>query len=122
MLLGCGIDSEKIHRFASAARESGRPFPFVFSKTELDHCRSLKNPAQGLCAAFCCKEALRKAISEPCNYTGFEALFDERTDTISLHMEAGVMKDLGIKETRVRMIRNERDADELIVMVSLLGK
>jgi phosphopantetheinyl transferase (holo-ACP synthase) len=117
MLQGCGIDSEKISRFETIARESGYPFPFVFSRAEMDHCRRLTNPALGLCAAFCCKEALRKAIAVPYNFTDCEALFDEHNRTVSLHLTESLMRDADIGEIRADVTQNPHDAGELIVVV-----
>jgi phosphopantetheinyl transferase (holo-ACP synthase) len=121
MLLGCGIDSEKICRFETTARESGHPYPFIFSKAELNHSRSTGNPAKALCAAFCCKEALRKAISAPYNFTDCEAFFDEESHSVSLHVAEGLKSEACIGEIRADVEPNPHDADELIVVVSVSG-
>jgi phosphopantetheinyl transferase (holo-ACP synthase) len=119
MLLGCGIDSEKIRRFKKAACESGHPFPFVFSKTEIDHCRSLTHPALGLCAAFCCKEALRKAIAAPYNFTDCEAMFEERDRTVFLHLAEELKREAHIGKIQADVMANPLDAGELIVVVTV---
>lgn len=121
MLLGCGIDSEKINRFETVARESDHPFPFIFLKAELDHCRSLADSAKGLCAAFCCKEALRKAIAAPYNYTDCEALFDECRQTISLKVAESLKREAGIGEVEADIRYNPLDTGEFIVVVSVSG-
>ncbi len=48
--------------------------PFVFTRKERSRCRRLSDPAAGLCAAFCVKEALYKAIGRPYNFTDCEFL------------------------------------------------
>jgi phosphopantetheinyl transferase (holo-ACP synthase) len=122
MLLGCGIDSEKISRFSSAAHDDGHPFPFVFSQAEISHCRGLDNPAQGLCASFCCKEAMRKAIFFPYDYTDCEAFFEEHDLTISVHSAEALLAEFGIEEIKAEMRYNPLDANELMVVVSVLGE
>jgi phosphopantetheinyl transferase (holo-ACP synthase) len=122
MLLGCGIDSEKIRRFEKVACESGHPFPFIFSKAEIDHCRSMTDPAQGLCAAFCCKEALRKAIATPYNFTDCEVMFDERGSTVSLQLAEGLKREACIGEIQADVMPNPLDAEELIVVVTVGGQ
>jgi phosphopantetheinyl transferase (holo-ACP synthase) len=119
VLQGCGIDSEKILRFERAACENGHPFPFVFSKAETDHCRRLSNPVQGFCAAFCCKEALRKAIGAPYNFTDCEALFDERGRTVSLRLAEGLKREACIGEVLADVITNPLDSGEMIVVVTV---
>jgi phosphopantetheinyl transferase (holo-ACP synthase) len=119
MLQGCGIDSEKISRFETIARESGYPLPFVFSRAEMDHCRRLTNPAVGLCAAFCCKEALRKAIASPYNFTDCEALFDEQGRTVSLRLTESLRRQAGVGDIRAEVMHNPHESGELIVVVSV---
>jgi phosphopantetheinyl transferase (holo-ACP synthase) len=121
MLLGCGIDSEKIRRFEKIARENGHPFPFVFTKHEIDHCQSLASPAQGLCAAFCCKEALRKALAAPYNFTDCEALFNESDRTVTLQLAEGLKREACIEEIQADVMPHPLDAGELIVVVSVGG-
>jgi phosphopantetheinyl transferase (holo-ACP synthase) len=73
-LLSCGIDSERVARFRRMARDRSRFMPFVFTSRERSRCRRLPDPAAGLCAAFCVKEALYKALGSPYNFTDCEFL------------------------------------------------
>ena len=50
--------------------------PFVFTEKERSHCRKMRDPATGLCAAFCVKEALLKAVSRAYDFTDCEFLYD----------------------------------------------
>lgn len=47
----------------------------IFTEREIAHCRSLDHPELGLCAAFCCKEAVLKAVGVPIDYRLCELLF-----------------------------------------------
>jgi phosphopantetheinyl transferase (holo-ACP synthase) len=122
MLLACGIDSEKISRFSSAASDTGHPFPFVFSSSEISHCRGLDNPSLGLCASFCCKEAVRKALARPYNYPDCEAFFDEHALSIVVRPTEAFLTDFGIDEIRSEVRHNPLDPDEMVVVVSVLGQ
>jgi phosphopantetheinyl transferase (holo-ACP synthase) len=52
----------------------------VFSAREIEHARSLDDPAWALCAAFCCKEALTKALGAMFEYPECELLFDPSSE------------------------------------------
>lgn len=68
-IFGCGIDSERIDRFADVEKSGEWSFPFVFSRREYTELQLLSNPRAGFCASFCCKEAVHKAVGEYFNYT-----------------------------------------------------
>ena len=77
-LLGCGVDLETVDRFqdlseASDSEASDFPMPFVFTKGEITHARQQAEAARALCVCFSCKEAVRKAVGVPYNYTECEA-------------------------------------------------
>jgi phosphopantetheinyl transferase (holo-ACP synthase) len=74
-LVSCGIDSERISRFHKFKTGSPDFMPFVFSGKERDYCATLENPGQGLCASFCVKEAMFKAIRRPYNFTDCEFFY-----------------------------------------------
>ena len=48
----------------------------MFSTREIEHARALDDPARALCAAFCCKEALFKALGAMFEYPECELLYD----------------------------------------------
>jgi acyl-CoA thioester hydrolase len=60
---GVGVDAEHVSRFEGPA--SPNPLPMVFGDGETAHAAASGRAAWCLCAAFCVKEALRKALGEP---------------------------------------------------------
>ncbi len=68
----------------------------VFSARELEHARSLADPARALCAAFCCKEALFKALDTMFEYPECELLFDPDSERQRLLLDPGLVRDQGI--------------------------
>jgi phosphopantetheinyl transferase (holo-ACP synthase) len=46
--------------------------PFVFTKREISHCDKFQDPAPALCASFCIKEAMFKALGKAYNFTDCE--------------------------------------------------
>ncbi len=75
-LIGCGVDGESVTRFTSLVNVP-QPFPFVFSQEETEYIQGLADPAEGFCAAFCCKEAVFKALGKPFNYTDCQFFHEE---------------------------------------------
>ncbi|OHD59171.1 MAG: hypothetical protein A2096_12420 [Spirochaetes bacterium GWF1_41_5] len=67
-IVACGIDTESISRFLPFCRQSINPMPMVYSSYEYRLSLHHKNPAVFLCAAFCCKEAVFKALQKPYNF------------------------------------------------------
>ena len=70
--MSCGIDSERIRRFRRRKYNYSDFMPFVFTKRELSHCEKFLDPARALCASFCIKEGLFKALGKPYNFTDCE--------------------------------------------------
>ena len=63
--LSIGTDIEEIRRFENKTLEKNENFlKKIFTPKELDYCFKTKNYAQHLCARFCAKEAIVKALSE----------------------------------------------------------
>lgn len=60
-----GIDIEEISRFEGKTLENNRKFlERIFCKEELEYCFSKHKPAEHLCARFCAKEAVIKALGD----------------------------------------------------------
>ena len=58
-----GTDIEEIARFQGKSLENDSHFfSHIFTNKELDYCFSKSHPAQHLCARFCAKEAITKAL------------------------------------------------------------
>jgi holo-[acyl-carrier protein] synthase len=67
MILGTGIDVVEIGRIAEAIRRHGSLFlERIFFRSELEYCRSMREPAPHFAARFAAKEAVAKALG-----TGF---------------------------------------------------
>ena len=113
----CGIDCERINRFAKWAGREGEALPrFVFSPGEIGRILALPDPAFGLCASFCCKEAVYKALGESYSFTDCELHVDPAKDTCSVRLSDGVRSAFGIDEAFAVIQRNPLDKDELIVV------
>ena len=115
-LLACGVDAERIERFEEL---SGRelPWPMVFSPGEASHNRGLPDPAEGFCAAFCCKEAVFKAIEQPFRFTDCELLLDPGRPDQALRLSPGLCGRLGIAASSARILHPRRG--ELAAVVYL---
>lgn len=62
--MNTGIDIEDISRFKNKTLEKDLKFlQRIFTKNELDYCFKNKNKEAHLCARFCAKEAVIKALS-----------------------------------------------------------
>lgn len=60
-----GCDIEENSRFESKTLEKDKDFlEKIFTEKELEYCYKNKNYAQHLCARFCAKEAIVKALTE----------------------------------------------------------
>ena len=121
-LLSCGVDIEDSRRFEEIAREPGRPMPFIFTERELELARRLEHPAVQLCAAFCCKEALRKALGAPCDFAACELLWPLGDGEGSLELAPSLAAEHGIGAARARIDGDPGEPTELIAAVYLFQK
>ena len=101
-LAGCGIDAEQLDRFQKFA-DGARPWPFVYSDREIAHNRSLPWPAAGFCAAFCCKEALYKALSAPYTFTECEVLAEWESEAPRLLLSSSLCEKRNISGASVHL-------------------
>ena len=62
MKIGCDI--EENNRFEKNLEDDFKFLNRIFTKNELDYCFSKKNSSAHLCARFCAKEALIKALGD----------------------------------------------------------
>lgn len=118
-MLGCGIDSEHVERFARLELEGNEPPPLVYSQNEINHCFTLKDSFIGFCVAFCCKEAIFKALQEPYDFTCCELLWTPSQEQFQCDLAEELCKQYKIKENRAYV---EITSDgECIVTAYLLG-
>ncbi len=62
--ISIGTDIEEIERFNNKSKDTDKNFlNRIFTQKELDYCYSKKVYAPSLCARFCAKEAVVKALS-----------------------------------------------------------
>ena len=78
-MISVGVDIEDISRFKDKTLENAKAFlDRIFTEEELKYCFSKKTYASSLCARFCAKEAVVKALSslyqEPIFYKDIEIL------------------------------------------------
>lgn len=63
--ISIGTDIEENSRFADKTPENSAAFlEKIYTPSELEYCFSSKQPQNHLCARFCAKEAVVKALSE----------------------------------------------------------
>lgn len=97
-LLGVGVDAEQVARFERHA--SGRRLRHVFSEREADHLESLPRPALALCAVFCIKEAVCKALGERYPFPECECLLRPGEPEQRLVLSPGLRERHGLAAAR----------------------
>jgi phosphopantetheinyl transferase (holo-ACP synthase) len=102
-LLGCGIDSEKISRFEQWRTTPPTEVSLLFARPEIIHCQTQIDPRQGLCAAFCCKEAIAKAIGSLYDFTLCRLLWLPRRRQHSLWLDPELSREYGIGTAMARI-------------------
>ena len=112
------MDAERVDRFAELAGQMA-PWPLVFSADEAEHHRGLADPAAGLCASFCCKEALLKAVGQPYDLRECELLYDPIALRQSVRVSTELRREFDFDHAWARIIRV---ADvELVAALFLFG-
>jgi phosphopantetheinyl transferase (holo-ACP synthase) len=118
-LVGCGIDAELVSRFAGAGVGGAEPWPAIFTAREVEHSRSLASPARGLCAAFCAKEAVLKAVGQPIDYQDCELLLSPGAGEHRLELAARLRREHGVAGGLAR-VHFAEDPAECVVAVCLV--
>lgn len=123
-LRGVGVDAEQVARF-DLPDTPGNPLPMVFSPEEAAHAAASGRAAWCLCAAFCVKEAMRKALGEPLDPRECRAFADPgagRTADGALRMrvEAGPGLRTSLRGASVEALLREAGG-ELVATVVLAG-
>lgn len=119
-LRGVGIDLELVARFARLGSPGGDDWPLVFTAEEVRHARRSAAPAAALCAAFCAKEALFKALGAPVEYTEAELLLTGRDEAQRLELSQGLRRAHGIADSRL-LVRWPSE-QECLAVVYLFGQ
>jgi phosphopantetheinyl transferase (holo-ACP synthase) len=117
-LVGCGIDAERIERFCQWTKPDAERPAYIYNQDEFNWCRSRPDPALALCASFCCKEALFKAIGAPYNYTGCSARYDWSQDKCVIDIAEEILAEHGFSRAVARIFV---DCDHCIAAVHPLS-
>lgn len=118
-LIACGIDSEHIIRFSKYGYEEGRPSPFIYSQKEIDYYMSSDDPITGLCVAFCCKEAVYKALKQAYNFDTCQIYWEKSISTYTFHLANSMCDRFEVLEQYALV--DISPEGECIVVVYLLG-
>ncbi len=118
-VVSCGIDSEQVARFRKWDNAGTDFLPFVFTKREHAHCRRMQSPARGLCAAFCVKEAMFKALGRPYNFTECEFFLAKSPDKSSFVVSRRFAAEAGNTIPRLTLMMPE--SHHFTAVVYLLG-
>ena len=117
---GIGLDAEQVTRFEKLAA-GDKPWRHVYSAREAAHLAAQPQAAQAFCAAFCCKEALCKALGEFYSFPEFECLYRAGAPEQEFVLAAGLKERHGIAEVRVRIdTRFLGERGEFVVEVYLI--
>lgn len=112
-----GVDIEEISRFEGKTLENDSHFlNNIFTKNELDYCFSKGIPSQHLCARFCAKEAVMKALSRIDNKIFF-------LDIEILNFEGGqpyvnLLKPMEGIKINISMSHSKKNAVAFAVVIS----
>ncbi len=118
-LIACGIDSEHCGRFSKWGADRAKPSPIIFSQKEIEHCFTLSDPSQGLCASFCCKEAVLKACGDSYNLNTCELFWNPSQKKYHISLSEKFCKEYQIQESIAEVKMSSEG--ECIVVVFLLG-
>lgn len=119
LLLGCGIDCEKIERFAKYI-DHPRPLRLAFTPKEVEHISTLEDQALGFCASFTCKEAFFKAAGKPFKFTDCELFFVADQPIQRPTIPLSLQRSFGITDCTVRFYPQPQE--ELLAIVHLFGE
>ena len=116
---GCGVDLERVARFEPVAADATEGWSLVFSARELAHARAASHPAWALCASFCCKEALTKALRVPFEYAECELLFDPKASEQELCLGPTLRREHGV--TGCKAFVQQAEGEQCLAVVYVFG-
>jgi phosphopantetheinyl transferase (holo-ACP synthase) len=120
-LIGCGIDAECVDRFTRWLHGGRAPSPILFSQGEIDHCGGLDDAsAAGLCASFCCKEAVYKALRRPFNGPECELFWQPAVQRYTVALSERLHHEFGL--TRALAWVALKKSGECLVRAYLFGE
>jgi phosphopantetheinyl transferase (holo-ACP synthase) len=117
---GIGLDAEQVARFEKLAA-GDKPWRHVYSAREAAHLAAQPQAARAFCAAFCCKEALCKALGGAYAFPEFECLYLPGAPEQEFVPAPGLKERQGIGEVRVKIDEQFLvDRGEFVVEVYLI--
>lgn len=119
ILRGVGVDAERIARF-HRQDPSRNPLPLVFTPLEIRRSAALPDPSAGLCAAFCFKEALFKALGRPIDPLEAQWLTGDRPDEGEARLGPGLVRELAVAGVEVLVLFPL--PDECVTIVHVFGE
>lgn len=122
LVRGIGLDAEQVTRFDKLAA-GDKPWRHVYSAREAEHLAAQPQAAQAFCAAFCCKEALCKALGESYSFPEFECLYRSGATEQEFVLAPGLRERHGIEEVRVSIATQFLgERGEFVVEVYLVSR
>jgi phosphopantetheinyl transferase (holo-ACP synthase) len=117
---GIGLDAEQVSRFDKLAA-GARPWRYVYTEREVEHCAAQPLAARAFCVAFSCKEAFCKALGEAYSFPQFECLYRPGAAEPDIVLAPELKLRLGVGEVRVCVDEQHLDErGEMLVEVYLI--
>lgn len=120
-LFSCGIDAERIDRFAGMADRTD-PMPLVFTPREIEHSRGDEHPAEVLCVCFCAKEAVLKALGTPYDLTDCEVFPAGTGSSTEIFLSGDLAGEHGVLTKGLLEYRHCGGSDEIVACAYLFSE
>ncbi len=122
MIVGVGIDIVDVERIASLLERYGDRFlRRVFTESEVDYCRSKRNPSPHLSARFAAKEAASKALgtgfADGMRFIDIEVSRNHARPRILLHNRAlALAEKLGVRRMHLSISHDRLYAAATVIL------
>jgi phosphopantetheinyl transferase (holo-ACP synthase) len=120
-LRGFGADCESIARFAELLSRETHPLPSAFTVEDVARARSSRDPARSLCAAFCAKEAVAKAVGALYDLTACELLSGGEEGEGELRLRDAFRREHGVAFGRAAVREVPGAPGEILVVACLFA-
>jgi len=117
----CGVDCESTSRFEALLAGGPHPLPSVFTAREVAFAGSRPDPARALCASFCAKEAIAKALGGLFDFTSCELFAGAADDGAphELELADAFRREHGITSATATVRGVDGVPGEILVVVHL---
>jgi phosphopantetheinyl transferase (holo-ACP synthase) len=106
-------------RFEALLAREAHPIPSVFTAAEVERARASDDPARDLCACFCAKEAVAKAIGSLYDFTACEFQGTAEGSESELSLSDAFRAEHGVGSARI-VVRDVPDAPGDLLAVAYL--